>query len=277
LSIHMPFLTSASFHSIQRIIGGLMRSALVVTAIIALFVWYTVLVGLLRILAPGRAQAITEGFARSSVRHIFSLMGAYCGVRLEIENRSGEELPDRFLLIANHQSLIDIPVLMALMPERKLRFVAKKELGDGIPWVSMMLRTQGHALVRRGGEAGKSMRSIVRFAKRCRAEGTCPVVFPEGTRSRDGEVGPFLTAGVRKILSETALPMVVAVLDGGWRIAKLKDVLRNLGGASYKVRILSVLPEMTAKKDVLVALERSRADIEASLMAMRLERDGVRA
>lgn len=251
-----------------------MRSALVVTAIIALFIWYNALVGLLRILAPGRAAAITERFARSSVRHIFNLMGAYCGVRLEIENRSGEELPGRFLLIANHQSLIDIPVLMALMPERKLRFVAKKELGDGIPWVSMILRTQGHALVRRGGEAGQSMRSIVRFARRCEAEGTCPVIFPEGTRSTDGEVGAFLTAGVRKILSETPLPVVVAALDGGWRIAKVKDVLKNLGGASYEVRILSVLPEMTAKKEVLDALERSRVDIEASLKAMRQEHGG---
>jgi 1-acyl-sn-glycerol-3-phosphate acyltransferase len=248
-----------------------MRSAFVVTAIIALFIWYTILVGIMRMLAPGRAADITERFARSSVRHIFSLMRSYCGVRLEIENRSGTELPERFLLVANHQSLVDIPVLMALIPERKLRFVAKKELGDGIPWVSMILRTQGHALIKRDGDSGQAMRSILRFARRCRAEGTCPVIFPEGTRSRDGEVGTFRTAGIRKIQGETTLPMVVAVIEGGWRIATLKDVLANLGGASYRVRLLSVLPASAAKKDVLDGIERARGEIIASLAAMRRE------
>jgi 1-acyl-sn-glycerol-3-phosphate acyltransferase len=271
LSILRPSLTAPSFHSIQRIIVVRMRNAFVVTAILMLFAWYNILVGLLRILIPGKAAETTEEFARSSVRHIFSLMGFYCGVRLEIENRSGKELPSRFLLVTNHQSLIDIPVLMSLFPERKLRFVAKRELGDGIPWVSMILRTQGHALVRREGDAARSMRSIVRFAGRCRAEGTCPVVFPEGTRSRDGEVGPFRTAGVRKILSETPLPLVAAVLDGGWRVAKLRDVIRNLGGAEFKVRILSVDPSTAAKKEALAAIEKAREDIASSLEAMRLE------
>lgn len=248
-----------------------MRSAFVVSAIIALFIWYTMLVSLMRMLAPGRAADITERFAGSSIRHIFNLLKFYCGVRLDIENRSGEELPERFLLVANHQSLVDIPVLMALIPERKLRFVAKKELGDGIPWVSMVLRTQGHALIRRDGDSGQAMRSILRFSRRCRAEGTCPVIFPEGTRSRDGEVGSFRTAGIRKIQGETPLPMVVAVIDGGWRIATLKDVLANLAGASYRVRILSVLPAATARKEVLAGIERAREDIAAALAAMRLE------
>jgi len=247
------------------------RNALVVAAIIVLFIWYNILVGILRVLAPGRAAEVTERFARKSVRHIFTIMGCYCGVRLEIENRSGAELPGRFLLVANHQSLVDIPVFMSLIPERKLRFVAKKELGDGIPWVSMILRTQGHALVRREGEAAQAMRSIVRFARRCEAEGTCPVIFPEGTRTRDGEVGTFHTAGVRKILAETPLPMVVAALDGGWRIAKMRDIIANLGGASYTVRVLSILPATAAKKEVLSALERAREDITATVAAMRLE------
>ncbi len=196
-------------------------------------------------------------------------MRLYCRVGLEYENRSGSELPERFLLVANHQSLLDIPVCFALFPGRRLRFVAKWELRDGIPFVSLILRIQGHALIRRDGEATQAMRSIRRYARRCEREGTCPVIFPEGKRSLDGEVGVFHTAGVRKILDETALPVVAAVLDGGWRVAKLKDILKNLGEARFRVRVLSVTPVLSAKKEVLVALAAAREEIAAGLKSMR--------
>jgi 1-acyl-sn-glycerol-3-phosphate acyltransferase len=248
-----------------------MLNALVIVSILILFACYDVILTLSRFLAPSRAFETTERFAKRSVRHIFNLMRSYCRVRLEFENLSGSELPEKFLLVANHQSLMDIPVCIALFPGRNLRFVAKRELGDGIPFVSLILRSQGHALVKRQGDATQAMRSLRRFARRCEREGTCPVIFPEGTRSRDGEVGVFHTAGVRKILDETALPVVVAVLDGGWRVAKMQDIVRNLRGARFRMRVLSVSGPMTAKKEVLAAISAARADIVEGLGRMRAE------
>jgi 1-acyl-sn-glycerol-3-phosphate acyltransferase len=198
-------------------------------------------------------------------------MKTYSRVRLEFENLSGQELPERFLLVANHQSLMDIPVCIALFPKNRVRFVAKRELGNGIPFVSLILRSQGHALVQRKGKASQAMRALLRFARRCEREGTCPVIFPEGTRSLDGALGPFHTAGVRKILAETPLPLVVAVLDGGWRIARIKDLFLNLRGARFRVRVVSVTPLLSAKKEVLDALDRAYEDIRMGLAAMRAE------
>jgi 1-acyl-sn-glycerol-3-phosphate acyltransferase len=200
-------------------------------------------------------------------------MKTYSRVRLEFENPSGQELPKRFLLLANHQSLMDIPVCIALFHERHVRFVAKRRLGTGVPFVSLILRSQGHALVERKGEATQAMRSLLRFARRCEREGTCPVIFPEGTRSLNGSVGAFHTAGVRKILAETPLPLVIAVLDGGWRIAKLSDLFRKLGGSRFRVRVLSVTRPLSAKKEVLDAISLAREEIEVALAAMRLEGD----
>jgi 1-acyl-sn-glycerol-3-phosphate acyltransferase len=246
-----------------------MLNSIIIISIIALFVCYDILLSLSRFLAPSGAFETTERYAKRAVKHIFNLMRMYAGVHLEYENLSGEALPERFLLVTNHQSLMDIPICIALFPDHRLRFVAKRELGGGIPFVSLILRSQGHALVKRRGDPTQAMRSILRFSRRCELERTCPVIFPEGTRTRDGEVGAFHTAGVRKILEETPLPLVVAVLDGGWKVAKIRDVVDNLHGARFKLRILSVTSTLGAKKEVLAALDKAHGDIVVGLADLR--------
>jgi 1-acyl-sn-glycerol-3-phosphate acyltransferase len=246
-----------------------MLNALVIIAVIGLFICYEFLMSLSLMLAPAQAFAIKERYATAAIRHIVGLTRRYCRVSLDFQNSSGSRLPERFILVSNHQSLMDIPIFMALFSVRMLRFVAKRELGFGVPFVSFILRSQGHALIRRKGDATQSMRSIRRFARRCEEDKTCPVIFPEGHRTRNGTVGAFHTAGVRKILAETPLPMVVAVMDGGWRVAKLTDLVKNLREARFSVHVLSVTPTLFEKKDILEALAKAREDIVAELAAMR--------
>jgi 1-acyl-sn-glycerol-3-phosphate acyltransferase len=249
-----------------------MRNALVIVSIFLLFLCDEFLAKLSRFCAPERAFETNERFLKRAARQIVLMMGTYCGLRLEYENRSGKELPERFLLVTNHQSLMDIPVLIDLFQGKNLRFVAKKELGLGLPFVSDILRNQGHALIKRDGDSSQAMRAILRFARRCEAEGSCPVIFPEGTRSCDGYVGTFHTAGVRKILAETPLPIVVAVMDGGWRVARFKSLLFNLQGVRFRVRVLSVTPSLSAKREVLSAVEAAREEIVRGLSALRDEK-----
>jgi hypothetical protein len=65
------------------------------------------------------------------------------------------------------------------------------------------------------------------------------------------------------------LPLVVAVLDGGWKVAKIKDVIDNLQGTRFRLRVLSVTPALGAKKEVLAALDKAHADIIAGLADLR--------
>jgi 1-acyl-sn-glycerol-3-phosphate acyltransferase len=246
-----------------------MLNALVMVSIILLFACYDFLLPAYWLFSPRGSFETTERFTKLAVRHIFSLMASYCGVKLSFENLSGRELPERFLLVSNHQSLMDIPVCMKLFSMKNLRFVAKWELRQGIPFISLILRSQGHALIRRRGDAIQAMHSIRRYARRCEREGTCPVIFPEGTRSRDGEIGVFHTAGIRRILEETPLPLVVAVLEGGWRVAKVKDIPRNLSKAHFLVRVLTVTSTMSAKKEVLAAVSAAREKIAIELTRLR--------
>jgi 1-acyl-sn-glycerol-3-phosphate acyltransferase len=247
-----------------------MLNILAIICIVTLFTCYEVVLALGQLIRPGRAFFIAESLYKSAVRNIFSVLCCYCDGSIRVKNLSGKALPDRFLLVTNHQSLMDIPVCIAAFPSNCLRFVSKRELGMGIPFVSSILRSQGHALIRRMGDASQAMRAIRRFALRCENEGTCPVIFPEGTRSRDAEVHEFHTAGVRKILDETPLPIVVAVVDGGWRIAKAKDLIAHLRGIRFELRVLSVSDKpLSTKKEVLEAVSKAHEEIVAGLAALR--------
>jgi 1-acyl-sn-glycerol-3-phosphate acyltransferase len=261
--------TAGDFRSIRTYRRYGMLNGIIVLAIIGDFIRRDLILRFVLAFMRGRSDALVERARAGAVSRIFALFRTYAGFRIERDGLPDEALPDRFLLVTNHQSLVDIPMAMGLIPSRPLRFVAKKELGSGVPLVSIMLKKQGQALIDRRGNATQAMNAISRFAERCRADGTCPVIFPEGTRSRDGDLGPFHTAGVRRILENERLPIVVAALEGGFRIAKLGDLFRNLRGGRYRLRILKVLPAPGGKKEALRAIEESRELIAAALADMR--------
>lgn len=246
-----------------------MVNALILVALIFVFVQYDILLRLGRVLSREAPMAYSELVQRRAVEHIFSLLKSYRGFRLEVDDRIGASFPERFLLVANHQSLADIPVLWQMLPDKHLRFVAKKELGGGVPLVSLLLRMQGHALIKRRGDPTQAMRALTRFARRCKARGFCPVIFPEGTRTRTGELGTFHTGGLRRLLSVESLPIVVVALEGGFRIRSVKSVIQSLKGTRYRARIVAVLPAPQGKAEILDSIERSRSLIEAALAEMR--------
>lgn len=118
---------------------------------------------------------------------------------------------------SNHQSIYDIPILFSAIP-RELRIVAKDSLG-GVPFVGWHLRLAGHLLVdRRSPGAG-----ILKRMRRLVAEHTSLIVFPEGTRSRDGRIGRF-KGGVFLLAIEHGLPIVPVTVDGSVRVMTRGDL-----------------------------------------------------
>lgn len=205
-----------------------------------------------------------------AISSIFSMFRAYRGFKVRVEKSFREPLPDRFIVVANHQSLLDIPIIMENLPKGKhARFVAKKELSFGIPLISLLLRSGGHCLVKRRGDALHAMRSISAMAKRCDKEGTIPVIFPEGTRSRTGDLGTFHSAGYRKILEVSPLPILVVALEGGWSVVTLRDFFSNFGKKPYTVRFIGLLPAPQGKREALASLGKAREMIAGALDSMR--------
>jgi 1-acyl-sn-glycerol-3-phosphate acyltransferase len=116
---------------------------------------------------------------------------ACAGVRLEVVVEEGASQPLRsgraFVFVANHQSLLDIPVLLAALPV-PVRFLAKRSLFR-IPVFGQAIAAAGFVPVDRGdrARAGEAFAHALRYLE----QGRSVLVFPEETRSPSGRVLPF--------------------------------------------------------------------------------------
>src|SRR5262245_17139636 len=134
-----------------------------------------------------------------------------CRVRLRVSGASSFERDVPYVFFVNHQSHMDIPIVLATLPI-PFRFAAKKELFS-IPFLGWHLRRSGHIPVDRKNPhaAVKAFRSA---ESRLRA-GTSLVFFPEGATSLDGVIKPFKSGGF--VLAEQSHADVVPVTITGSR------------------------------------------------------------
>ena len=143
------------------------------------------------------------------------------GVRVEIKGA----LPPvgvSYVFASNHQSFYDIPVIFSTLPHQ-LRIIAKSSLG-AFPFLGWHLHLAGHLLVNRdhpGASVFKKMQRMV-------SQGASLIIFPEGTRSRDGRVARF-KGGVFLLAIESGLP-VVPISVAGSRHVMLKGRLMTCPG-----------------------------------------------
>ena len=179
------------------------------------------------------------------------------------------ELPENFMVISNHQSLLDIPVYMKFLKDREMRFIAKDALGRHIPLVSEMLRDQEHCLIPRHAKPMDAMRYISDFGKRVVERKQIPILFPEGSRTRDGNVGKFFSAGFRQLTESTGLPVVVCALDGGWKLRDLRKLVKNLKRGCYRVKILKIYEPPKTKEECNQILEESRVLMQQQIEEWR--------
>ena len=205
----------------------------------------------------------TEG-----ARLVLAVATAYTGFRLVVENALPAALSAPFMILSNHQSLADIPILAYAFSGHTVGFVAKRELRRGVPAVSIVLRKGKHALISRKGDFRTARRELRKLAAYSR-EGVCPVVFPEGTRSRSGRVGAFHSAAVRTILEEVEMPVLTVAVDGGYRIAGIRGLTTNLRRCIYRVRFLSLYPPTGQRSRVRDILDRSHREITKQVEGWR--------
>ena len=115
-------------------------------------------------------------------------------------NSKRTPLPENasLIFVSNHQSTFDIPPIGWFFRKHSPKFVAKIELGRGIPSVSYNLKYGGAALINRK-DPKQAITELVRFSKRIHEKKWGAIIFPEGTRSRDGSPKKFATNGLKVI------------------------------------------------------------------------------
>ncbi len=201
---------------------------------------------------------ISNYIVRVLAPRLFAILRKYRKFNFWGYDDKKNELPEDFIIISNHQSLLDIPVFMKYFPDKDVRFIAKDALGRHVPLVSEMLRAQEHCLIPRKAKPMEAMRYISDFGKRVIERKQVPILFPEGSRTRDGNVGKFFSAGFRQLTESTGLPVVVCALDGGWQLRDLRKLMTNLKHGCYRVKILRVYEPPKTKEECNVILEESK-------------------
>lgn len=146
----------------------------------------------------------------------------YLQCRVEVEGL--EHLPPRgpVILMANHQSLLDIPLCLGFLG-RTMGFVAKRELYR-VPALSFWMR-QLHCANMDRADIRSSGALLETLSRQVRDGGYPFLIFPEGTRTRhpEGQIGPFKRGALRLAVAE-GIPVVPISLDGTRFLVKLKEL-----------------------------------------------------
>lgn len=185
---------------------------------------------------------------------------------IEVSGADLIEDPRRpYVFVCNHQSLADIPIISRLPWEMK--WIAKAELFR-IPVVGWMMRLAGDIAVERGlaSSGGKALVLAKSYLER-----HCSVMFfPEGTRSRNGQVLPF-TDGAFRLAIKAGVPIVPLALDGAQE-ALPKHSWKLEGRSAIRLQVLAPIPtEGLRAADTAALRERVRGQILAQIAAWRDE------
>ena len=133
------------------------------------------------------------------------------------------------IIVSNHQSMYDIPPLIWYLRKHHVKFISKKELGKGIPSVSYNLKHGGSALIDRKDPL-ESIKIIEKFAKRVEKNNWAAVIFPEGTRSRNGHPKPFKAKGLLTMINTMPNALIVPItINNSWKTLRYGKFPMGIG------------------------------------------------
>lgn len=188
--------------------------------------WYALRIRWASFRKAPNAAALCEELPRRWARRL--LEAARVEVRMLGQRVIDPGVPQ--VLVANHQSWFDVLALAAFLPG-PYRFVGKQEL-EHVPFFGHAFRDCGHVLVDRS-DRDRALESMEEARRSLEEERPTVVIFPEGTRSKTGELRPF-KKGAFVLAIQTGSTVIPAVIDGSrevmpkgsWRIRQGTIVIR---------------------------------------------------
>lgn len=145
--------------------------------------------------------------------------------------RSEAPLPKNkaVIIVANHQSLYDIPYIIWKLRSLHPKFVAKKELGKGIPSVSYNLKHGGSVLIDRKSP-DQSIKAIASLGSYIEKYSRSAVIFPEGTRSKDGQPRKFKKGGLKTLLEHSPNAIILPIsINNSWKMHRWGSFPNGIG------------------------------------------------
>ena len=178
------------------------------------------------------------------------------GARIKVTGLENLEKGQHYLIIANHTSYSDIPVLFSKLPFY-IHFIAKEELRK-VPFLGWYMDRSGMIFIDRKNKT-KSRESIQNAGKLIKA-GKSVVIFPEGTTSKSGEIGEFKKGGMH--LAHASESLILPIRITGTRKIWPSKSYTNLRWGKVEVIISKPIPfEEYKDQNIDLFVEKLRQEI----------------
>ncbi len=203
-----------------------------------------------RIVKLLRGEKASKRYVLNEVRK-FGIR-AFSWLMSKVEVDGTENIPDEPVLVtANHQSLMDIPLILGYV--KRGGFIAKREL-EKVPGISWFIKYMGGVFIDRNNP--RQIASEVKKVLRGMRNGNTYIVFPEGTRTEDGSVGEFKKGSL--VLAMKTGVKVLPVAIWGTMFLVPKDSLLFDPGKVYLKILPPVDPKEFDKEENLIKAVRDR-------------------
>jgi 1-acyl-sn-glycerol-3-phosphate acyltransferase len=124
------------------------------------------------------------------------------------------------IIVANHQGTLDIPAVIVAFRKNHPKFISKIELGKWIPSISYNLRHGGSVLIDRKNPR-QAVKDILTLGKHIEENKYAACIFPEGTRTKDGKLKEFMSAGIASLYKTSPSALIVPfAINGNYELMK---------------------------------------------------------
>ncbi|MFC1817383.1 lysophospholipid acyltransferase family protein, partial [Thermodesulfobacteriota bacterium] len=188
-------------------------------------VWIVFVTGIFSFIAILASLIGKRGQAPHKVARVWarSILAA-AQVKVTVKGLSNLDLSRSYIYMSNHQSNFDIPVLLAYLTVQ-FRWLAKAELFR-IPIFGFAMQRAGYISIDRSNR--KSAILSLQRAAEIISGGVSVLIFPEGTRSRDGNIRSFKKGGF-VLAIDSGVPIVPVIIHGTWPIMSKERLLIKPG------------------------------------------------
>ncbi len=181
-------------------------------------------------------------------------------VPIKVTGRENVDAKQSYVFVANHQSFLDAFAVYGWLPNN-FKWLMKKEIRK-VPFVGTACAVAGHIFVDRSNP--RAALQSMEYIKAQLVDGISTVIFPEGTRTKNGEMGRF-KQGAFKIAMDLQLPVVPISIKGFFKAMPPKQLFVN-PGAHVAIHIGEPI-DISQFNDINEAMVAVREKVEEGLKA----------
>ncbi|MFI3292409.1 MAG: lysophospholipid acyltransferase family protein [Rikenellaceae bacterium] len=185
----------------------------------------------------------------------------------EISGLENIDPKGRYVIMMNHNAMMDVPMLY--FTSLDFRWVSKRQVFS-IPFFGQFLVLHGDIAIERGNPAA-AMKLVMERGLKWIGRGVSVSIFPEGTRSKTGEIGRFKSGGFR-LAQEAGVEILPVVVDGTKTLLKSNGLLNP--GRKIIIKVLpAVSAQRVAQTDVKVLMDEVHQDMVDGLAQIRANKN----